>query len=153
MQNNSTNDTSTTGMTRVWTDGGQQLYDAERATRHGHCYATGPAAVSAAIDALTWQDLHPGTPLRLPFSPGFVINGLIRAMQFTAARRVAVNGTVDVRDDVERASSLYGLYGIEFAAAGELVRLYVVDRGVDVLVMAHDTQPVPAVTADQTTGE
>ncbi len=125
---------------RRWTATGEQLFDAARATREGHCHAAGLAAVATAIDGLTWHDVT-DTGLELPFSPGQALEHLIRELSLPGVPRVAWNGAVPVRDDAEHTTGAYGLYGIEFTDAGQCVRLYAVDRGVDLLVMATDTRP------------
>jgi hypothetical protein len=55
------------GLLRAWTSTGAQLFDRDRATREGHNYATGPDAVTAAIDTLTWQTLPADGTVSAPF--------------------------------------------------------------------------------------
>jgi hypothetical protein len=123
---------------RTWTETGAQLFDAERANREGHGYAAGQNAVAAAIDALSWVEIPPSGSLDVPFTPGHGIQTMLTELGLRGVRRVAWNGSVPVRDDVERSSSLYGLYGIEAPERGGLLRVFVVDRGVDLLVVAYD---------------
>ena len=129
---------------RTWTETGAQLFDAARATREGHNYATGRDAVVAGIDRLTWVQITPGGTLDLPFSPGESINALICGLALRDVRRIAWDGSVAVRDDVEGSRSLYSLLGVEVGERGGLLRLYAVDRGTDVLPVAYDRIPAPA---------
>jgi len=136
---------------RRWTETGAQLFDAARATREGHNYATGRDAVVAGIDRLTWVEIAPGGVLDLPFSPGEAINALICGLALRDVRRIAWDGSVQVRDDAEGSRSLYSLLGIEVGERGGLLRLYAVDRGTDVLPVAYDRIPAPATVAKTST--
>ena len=140
---------------RTWTETGAQLFDAARANREGHNYATGRDAVVAGIDRLTWVEITPGGTLDLPFSPGESINALICGLALRDVRRIAWDGSVAVRDDVEGSRSLYSLLGVEVGERGGLLRLYAVDRGTDVLPVAYDRIPAPATptTAQITAAE
>ncbi|SCX60497.1 hypothetical protein SAMN03159343_4107 [Klenkia marina] len=140
------------GLLRAWTSTGAQLFDRERATREGHNYATGPDAVTTAIDTLTWQTLPADGTLSAPFSPGEAIKTLITEMRLGQVTALAWNGAVDVRDDVEHAAGLYGLYGIDAVHAGYRVRIYAVDRGTDLLIVAVDAPPALATALDPTAG-
>lgn len=124
---------------RAWTETGAALFDRERATREGHNYAAGREAVEAAIDNLTWEEVDEVGAL--PYSRGAAITALIQELSLPRVSRVAHDGTVPVRDDVERAHGLYGLYGIEANYADGRVRAYFVDRGTDVLPVAVDRWP------------
>ena len=128
---------------RTWTETGAQLFDAARATREGHNYATGRDAVVAGIDRLTWVEITPGGTLDLPFSPGESINAVICGLALQDVRRIAWDGSVAVRDDAEGSRSLYSLLGVEVGERGGLLRLYAVDRGTDVLPVAYDRIPAP----------
>lgn len=138
---------------RAWTTTGHQLFDRERATREGHNYATGSDVVAAAIDTLDWLPLPSGGSLVLPFSPGEGIKTLVADIGLTQLTRVAWNGSVEVRDDVEHSTSLYGLYGIEAMDNGFPVRVYAVDRGTDLLVIAVDAPYEVAVELDPDAGQ
>ena len=140
------------GLLRAWTSTGAQLFDRERATREGHNYATGPDAVTAAIDTLTWHPLPADGTVTAPFSPGKAIKTLITEMRLQRVTALAWNGAVDVRDDAEHAHSLYGLYGIDAVHAGYRVRIYAVDRGTDLLIVAVDAPPALATALDPTAG-
>lgn len=133
---------------RTWTETGAQLFDAARANREGHNYATGRDAVVAGIDRLTWVEITPGGTLDLPFSPGESINAVICGLALRDVRRIAWDGSVAVRDDVEGSRSLYSLLGVEVGERGGLLRLYAVDRGTDVLPVAYDRIPAPATAAE-----
>lgn len=133
---------------RAWTATGHQLYNRERATREGHNYAAGREVVAAAIVALDWLPLPSSGSLVLPFSPGEGIKALVADVGLTQVSRVAWNGSVEVRDDVEHSTSLYGLYGIEALDNGFPVRVYAVDRGTDLLVVAVDAPWEVAVELD-----
>jgi len=141
------------GLIRAWTETGQQLYDRERATREGHNYATGSDVVAAAIDTLDWQTMPASGCLSLPFSPGEGIKTLVAEVGLYRVSRIAWNATVDVRDDAERSHSLYGLYGIEAMQDGFPVRVYAVDRGTDLLIVAVDAPPALALALDPTAGQ
>ena len=130
---------------RTWTKTGGQLFDAERATREGHNYATGREAVEAGIDGLTWVEVPAEGELRLPFTPGEGIKAVIAQLDLRAVRRIAHDGAVTVRDDAESSTSLYSLYGIEVPEAGGLLRVFVVDRGTDLLPVAYDRVPTATV--------
>jgi hypothetical protein len=143
----------TAWLLRAWTATGRQLYDRDRATREGHNYATGTDAVTAAIDALTWLPLPAGGVVVLPFSPGEGIKALVADIGLTQVTRVAWNGSIEVRDDVEHSTSLYGLYGIEAMDDGHPVRVYAVDRGTDLLVVAVDAPYEVAVELDPDAGQ
>jgi len=146
----------TAGLIRAWTETGQQLYDRERATREGHNYATGSDVVAAAIDTLDWQTMPASGCLSLPFSPGEGIKVLIAETGLYRVSRIAWNAAVDVRDDAERSHSLYGLYGlygIEAMQDGFPVRVYAVDRGTDLLIVAVDAPPALALALDATAGQ
>jgi hypothetical protein len=138
---------------RAWTATGRQLYDRERATREGHNYATGTDVVAAGIDTLDWLPLPAGGSLVLPFSPGEGIKALVADIGLTQVTRVAWNGSVGVRDDVEHSTSFYGLYGIEAMDDGHPVRVYAVDRGTDLLIVAVDAPYEVAVELDPDAGQ
>lgn len=140
-------------LVRAWTATGQQLYDRERAPREGHNYATGPDIVATAIDTLNWQTPDEQGSWSMPFSPGEGIKTLIANIGLTEVTRLAWNAAVDVRDDVERSTSLYGLYGIEAVQNGFPVRLYAVDRGTDLVVVAVDAPHRLAVALDPTVSQ
>ena len=134
---------------RTWTETGAQLFDAARASREGHNYATGRDAVVAGIDRLAWVELpKDGGDLSLPFSPGESLSALISGLGLRDVRRIAWDGSVAVRDDVEGSRSLYSLLGVEVGERGGLLRLYAVDRGTDVLPVAYDRIPAPATAAE-----
>lgn len=130
---------------RTWTEIGEQLFDVDRATREGHNYCAGRDVVAAAIDGLDWVELPADGSLTLPFSPGEAIKTLIRELDLRGVRRIAWNGALPVRDDVEHSRGLYGLYGIEVPERGGLLRLFAVDRGTDLLPVAVDRIPAEAV--------
>ena len=136
---------------RTWTETGAQLFDAARANREGHNYATGRDVVVAGIDRLTWVEIAPGGVLDLPFSPGEAISAVICGLALRDVRRIAWDGSVAVRDDVEGSRSLYSLLGVEVGERGGLLRLYAVDRGTDVLPVAYDRIPAPATAAEAPT--
>jgi len=134
--------------TREWTETGALLFDAERANREGHNYATGRDAVVTGINGLTWVELpRDGGDLSLPFSPGESLNAVISGLSLRDVRRIAWDGSVAVRDDVEGSRSLYTLLGVEVGERGGLLRLYAVDRGTDVLPVAYDRIPAPKTPA------
>ncbi|MFQ1004403.1 hypothetical protein [Modestobacter sp. SSW1-42] len=143
----------TAGLIRAWTETGQQLYDRERATREGHNYATGSDVVAAAIDSLEWQTMPASGSVSLPFSPGEGIKVLVAETGLYRVSRIAWNAAVDVRDDAERSHGLYGLYGIEAMQDGFPVRVYAVDRGTDLLIVAVDAPPALALALDATAGQ
>ena len=138
---------------RAWTATGRQLFDRARATREGHNYATSSDVVTTAIGTLDWLPLPAGGSLVLPFSPGEGIKALVANIGLTQVSRVAWNGSVEVRDDVEHSTSLYGLYGIEAMDDGFPVRVYAVDRGTDLLVVAVDAPYEVAVELDPDAGQ
>lgn len=138
---------------RAWTATGGQLFDRERATGEGHNYATGRDVVTAAIDTLDWLPLPADGSLVLPFSPGEGIKALVADLGLTQVSRVAWNGSVDVRDYVECPRSLYGLYGIEAIDDGFPIRVYAVDRGTDLLVVAVDAPWQLAIELDPELGQ
>jgi len=123
---------------RTWTETGAQLLDAARANREGHGYAAGREAIAAAIDALTWVAFPADGTLDVPFTPGHGIGTMVTELGLRDVARIAWDGALPVRDDVEGSSSLYSVYGIETGPRGGALRLYVVDRGTDLLVVAHD---------------
>jgi hypothetical protein len=126
-------------VSRTWTEVGEQLFDADRANREGHLYAAGRGTVAAAIERLDWVDVpDDGTAIRMPFSPGEGIKSLMSGIGLHNPRRIAWSGGVPVRDDVEHARSEYGLYGVEVPAKGGLLRVFAVDRGTDLFVVAFD---------------
>jgi len=124
---------------RAWTETGEKLFDREASNRQGHCYAASRDVVEAAIEELTWCAVE--EHLSVPFSPGAAINAAISELSLPRVSRIAHDGAVPVRDDVERASSLYGLYGIEANFTNGRVRVFLVDRGTDVLPVAVDHWP------------
>jgi len=131
-------------LVRTWTETGAQLFDAARATREGHNYATGRDAMVTGIDRLTWVELpKDGGDLSLPFSPGESLSAVISGLGLRDVRRIAWDGSVAVRDDIEGSRSLYSLLGVEVGERGGLLRLYAVDRGTDVLPVAYDRIPAP----------
>jgi len=138
-----TETTAAEAVTREWTQTGAQLFDAARATREGHNYATGRDAVVAGIDGLTWVQMPKDTGIVMPFSPGESVKALIYGLGLRDVRRIAWDGAVEVRDDVEGSRSLYSLLAVEFGERGGLVRLFAVDRGTDVLPVIIDRIPVP----------
>jgi hypothetical protein len=82
---------------RTWTETGAQLFDAARATREGHNYATGRDAVVTGIDRLTWVELpRGGGDVSLPFSPGESLSAVICGLGLRDVRRIAWDGSVDV---------------------------------------------------------
>ncbi|GAB4083297.1 hypothetical protein G3R41_21490 [Modestobacter muralis] len=144
---------NTPTLDRTWTETGAQLFDAARANREGHNYATGRDVVVVGIERLTWVEIAPGGTLDLPFSPGESINALICGLALRDVRRIAWDGSVAVRDDVEGSRSLYSLLGVEVGERGGLLRLYAVDRGTDVLPVAYDRIPAPVPPKESTAAE
>lgn len=86
------------------------------------------------IARLTWEPLVPGK--RLPMMPGLGIRGAIETLRIPKVSAIAYNGVIADR---------YALYGIEATYANGRARIYILDRGADLLVLASDFEPAAAL--------
>ena len=91
--------------------------------------------VEQAIERMSWEE----PPERLPMSPGLAIQHLIRSMDLPGVDRISYRNW-DLAP--------YGLYGIQANYTDGRVRLYVLDRGHDLVVLASDLWPAGPVGAD-----
>jgi hypothetical protein len=92
--------------------------------------------VERAIEHMAWEE----PPERLPMSPGLAIQQLIRELELPGVDRISYRNQGDLAP--------YGLYGIQANYADGRVRLYILDRGHDLVVLASDLWPARPVDAD-----
>jgi hypothetical protein len=88
-----------------------------------------------AIERMSWEE----PPKRLPMSPGLAIQHLIRSMDLPGVDRISYRNY---------DFAPYGLYGIQANYTDGRVRLYVLDRGHDLVVLASDLWPAGPIGAD-----
>lgn len=108
---------------RDWMDVSREITDEYR------------AAIEEQIVALEWT-----TRRELPMSPALAIRECIAELRIPKVSKVAINGTLTVPDGPEE-SAYYSIYGIEGRYANGRVRLYVLDRGSDLLPLCADFWP------------
>jgi hypothetical protein len=117
-------------MQRTWTDVGRVMYepgtdDYERPKDETGQHFTQDMIVGA-IDALDWQPTEGVTTL--PMVPGLGIKHAITELRIPKVSHFAIgNGLAP-----------YGLYGIEGHYKNGRARVYVIDRGSDLLPVASD---------------
>jgi hypothetical protein len=88
--------------------------------------------VEEAIERMRWQE----PPDRLPLSPGLAIQQLIRSLELPCVDRISYRNC-DLAP--------YGLYGIQANYSDGRVRVYVLDRGHQLAVLATDLWPATTV--------
>lgn len=119
--------------TRNWTRVGSEYSDTE-AKR---------AIMVAIIDTLEWVELPPkGQKIRLGFMQGEAIKTAITEFRLPRVDMIAENGLyvgVDRLDSRESVS--YALYGIQCHYTNGKSRIYLLDRGSDVVPVASDIWP------------
>ena len=93
-------------------------------------------AVERAIEHMAWEQ----PPNRLPMSTGLAIQQLIRELELPGVDCISYRNQGDLGP--------YGLYGIQANYSDGRVRLYILDRGHDLVVLASDLWPASPVDAD-----
>jgi hypothetical protein len=88
--------------------------------------------VEKVIERMPWEE----PPDRLPMSPGLAIQQLVRSLELPRVDRISYRNW-DLAP--------YGLYGIQANYCDGRVRVYVLDRGHELVVLAIDLWPVGAV--------
>jgi hypothetical protein len=112
-------------MERNWTDVGRQLAD-----YHGEHVTQ--AQLAATMDSLVWAPPE----ARVAFSDGFALNRLIQELHIPKVLRVAK--AVVEHTEWPSVASPYQMLGVESMYANGLVRVYAVDTGTDLIVVASD---------------
>jgi hypothetical protein len=109
--------------TKLATDGVDvEMIEAERSTLD-------LAQVEAAIPRMIWEDAAGQKPM----SPALAIKAVIREFELRGVTRIAISHDL----------APYGLFGIE--VLGGRQRIYVLDRGHDIVPLALETrEPEPA---------
>lgn len=103
---------------RTWTQTGAELRSTPQAQ----------ARIERAIERLDWS-VRPGDEVGM--MPGLAISKLIREFRIPKVSACAISSDL----------APYGLYGIEGNYKNGRARIYVVDRGADLLPVASDHWP------------
>jgi len=88
--------------------------------------------VEKAIERMRWEE----PPNRLPLSPGLTIQQLIRSLELPRVDRISYRNW-DLAP--------YGLYGIQANYSDGRIRMYILDRGHELAVVATDLWPAATV--------
>jgi len=112
---------------RTWTTVGEDAYEFE--LEDGT--VLDQAVVAAAIDALEWQDVPKRGKTRLAAMPALGITAAIEELRIPKVSKFSISTDL----------APYGLYGIEGNYSNGRARIYVLDRGSDLLPMASDFWP------------
>lgn len=113
-------------MKRNWTTVGAEYHEGE--TRFGESRSR----VERAIAKLKWKPV----PDSLPMMPGLGIKAAIKELRLPKVSKVAINGYLQMPDGPESAH--YAIYGIEANYANGRARIYVLDTGTGLVVLASD---------------
>ena len=140
-----TNDLS--GMT--WTSVGAELFDRHQAAAAGKHYARSRQDVTAAISRLSWQQRRNARDM--PAMAGQAFAYAINYLGLPSVELLAWNGSIEVEDPRDHTAGAYALYGIEAHYDDGRARVYLVDRGTDLLVLGSEFTPNPAAASQQRT--
>jgi hypothetical protein len=139
----------TTTTRRDWTSVGQELLN-PKACPLGHNW-TIKEVFERAVDDLQWVEVDDSGPV-VAISVGLIgnvggglfdalaINAAIRELRIPRVTRIAV-GLLDCWSVDELGPLCYGLLGIEGNYTNGTARVYIVDRGSDLLPIASDFTP------------
>lgn len=135
-------------MRRDWMTGNlDQLTDVEASERAGHNWTTRDA-IERAVTAVRWDDVPDGGGLTWPMSPALAIQAAISDLRLPNVTRIG-RATLDAWDNVEAPGRTlaYELLAVEarYSNVGT-ARVYLVDRGTDVLPALVDLPDVDAET-------
>jgi hypothetical protein len=111
--------TTTATPRRDWLSISREFHQAHRTT------------IEAQIKKLVWS-----TDPEMPALPGLGIRACIEQLHVPRVSACATNGAITVPDGPERAH--YAIYGIEANYSNARVRIYVLDRGSDILPLCND---------------
>ena len=139
-----TNDMS--GMT--WTSVGAELFDRHRAAAAGKNYARSRLDVTAAISRLSWRERNDARDM--PAMAGQAFAYAINYLGLPGVELLAWNGSIEVEDPRDHTAGAYALYGIEAHYDDGRARIYLVDRGTDLLVIGSEFTPNPVASHQRT---
>lgn len=111
-------------MTRTWTVIAE-VYNASEEQRQ---------QISAIIDALEWRDWRK----TMPFAQGYAIQNAVRELRIPQVSQIAWNGTLSFTYSDNDEGGCYGIYGVEGHYKNGRARVYLLDRGADVMPLATD---------------
>ena len=100
-------------------------------------------AIEREIELLRWTSVD--DDLRLPASTALALRECVRQLRLPRVSQVAHNGRLAWTDGQETVG--YGVYGIEATRHAGRVRVYVLDRGTELVPLARDLWPTAASEA------
>ncbi len=124
---------------RTWTRIGQQLYDKAAAARAGRLVVTDPGVIVDGIEQLSWVEVD--DQFSLPLGPGMALTELAREARPGLVDAVAWGVTIPARDPVEQHTGTYELLAVQARYANGRARLFAVDCGIDLLIVASEFTP------------
>lgn len=114
-------------MTRTWTKVGRPAYGyvgTDRGERPSITRQAGRRRIEAAIERLDWGEI----PAQLPMGPGMGIMAAVKELRLPRVSAIAISNEL----------APYSLYGIEANYRDGRARIYILDRGSDLLPLASD---------------
>ena len=126
-----------------WLGVGDVLTDAAAAVAAGHNWTT-REHLAAAIAEVRWEDVDPDDGVvNWPMSPGLALKAILDGFKIRGVRRIGRSevlgsGEVDREPD---GWAMYQLIAVEQWSATIGRRVYVVDRGSDLVPVAYELLP------------